>query len=202
MFQDFVLEFNRTPFTDGKKKLLLFTVLKAEGDIFQELREYDRAIKAYKSLKNFCDIWQLKYPAMMLCEQLGMCYRLMRMHLVAVDFFKKQLCISWDIESERDELLAYQNIAQEYYYIGNLEKMRLYEERFLKGNLEGDNSTTKNAAVTQLRRQQPSFNVFQSQRRGIGVRDVERGPDYCYSLDIKHVTDAAEESKELKQIAQ
>ena len=82
------------------------------------------------------------------------------MHLVAVDFFKKQLCISWEIESERDELNAYQNIAQEYYYIGNLEKMRLYEERFLKGNLEGDKSAQKNAAVTKLRKETPSFNVF------------------------------------------
>ena len=68
MFQDFVLEFNRSDFTKGKRKLLLFTVLKAEGDIFQELREYDRAIRAYKALKNYCDIWELKYPAMMLCE--------------------------------------------------------------------------------------------------------------------------------------
>ena len=49
------------------------------------------------------------------------------MHSVAVDFFKKQLTICWDIESERDELLAYQNIATEYYYLGNLEKMSLYE---------------------------------------------------------------------------
>ena len=89
MYQDFVLEFNRTEFTSGKKKLLLFTVLKVEADIFQELREYDRSIRAYKSLKNFCDLWKLKYPAMMVCEQIGMCYRLMRMHAAAVDYFKK-----------------------------------------------------------------------------------------------------------------
>ena len=76
-------------FTAGKRKLMLFCVLKAQGDIFQELREYDKAIRAYKSLKNYCDIWLLKYPSMMTCEQIGICYRLMRMHCVAVDFFKK-----------------------------------------------------------------------------------------------------------------
>ena len=32
--QDFVLEYNRVRFTEGKRKLLLFTVLKTEGDIF------------------------------------------------------------------------------------------------------------------------------------------------------------------------
>ena len=87
MFQDFVLEFNKIKFTNGRRKLLLFIVLKTEGTIFQELREYDRAIRAYKSLKNFCDIWNLKYPGMKVCEQLGFCYRAMRMHAVAVDFF-------------------------------------------------------------------------------------------------------------------
>ena len=35
----------------------------------------------------------------------------MRMHAVAADFFKKQLTICWEMESERDELKAYQNIA-------------------------------------------------------------------------------------------
>lgn len=147
-----MLEFNKTKFTDGKRKLLLFIVLKTEGVIFQELREYDKAIRAYKSLKNYCDIWGLKYPGMMMCVQIGMCYRLMRMHAVAVDFFKKQLTISWEIGSERDELNAYRNIAQEYCYIGDLEKMRLYEERFMNGKLEGNQSELKHAAVVQLKR--------------------------------------------------
>ena len=107
------------------------------------------------------------------------------MHLLAVDFFKKQLQISWDIDSERDELLAYQNIATEYYYIGNMEKMRRYEERFAKGQIEGKASAQRKAAVTQLRRQNPAFNVFQNQRRGTGVRDVERLPTYFFYDDEK-----------------
>ena len=86
----------------------------------------------------------------------------MKMHLIAVDFFKKQLQICWEIESERDELIAYQNIATEYYYIGDLKKMALYEERFMQGKLEGNKSQMKQAAVVQLKRQIPAFNVFQN----------------------------------------
>ena len=33
-FQDFVIEFNKTRFTDGKRKLILFTVLRTEGVLF------------------------------------------------------------------------------------------------------------------------------------------------------------------------
>ena len=62
--------------------------------------------------------------------------------------------------------------------------MTLYEERFLKGNLESDTSAIRKAAVTKLRRQNPTFNVFQSQRRGIAIRDVEKAPDFCYNWEM------------------
>ena len=84
----------------------------------------------------------------------------MKMHAVAVDFFKKQLTICWDLGDERDELAAYQNISQEYFYMGDLKKMRLYEDRFMKGKLEYESSIQRKAAVVKLRRQQPTFNVF------------------------------------------
>ena len=47
------------------------------------------------------------------------------------------------MENEKDELRSYQNIAVEYYYLGNMEKMTLYEERFLKGQLESDTSAIR-----------------------------------------------------------
>jgi len=50
IFQDFVLIFQNLQFTKGKRRMLLFLVLKTEGDIFQELRDFDKAIKAYKAL--------------------------------------------------------------------------------------------------------------------------------------------------------
>jgi hypothetical protein len=40
--------------------MLLFLIIKAEADIFQELREYDRAIKAYKALLTYCELWKFK----------------------------------------------------------------------------------------------------------------------------------------------
>lgn len=46
-------------FEDKKiHKLVFYLVIRAEGDILHELKEYNYAIKAYKSLKNFCKRWQ------------------------------------------------------------------------------------------------------------------------------------------------
>ena len=39
-------------------KLVFYLLMRAEGDILLELKEYNLAIKAYKSLKNHCKRWQ------------------------------------------------------------------------------------------------------------------------------------------------
>ena len=39
-------------------KLVFFLLIKAQANVLLELREYDRAIKALKSLKNYCKRWQ------------------------------------------------------------------------------------------------------------------------------------------------
>ena len=71
----------------------------------------------------------------------------------------------------------------------------------MKGFLEGEKSAQRNAAVVQLRRKNTSYNVFQSQRRGIGVRDIEKGPDYSArgmfkSNDTKDVMALDDEEKD------
>ena len=68
--------------------------------------------------------------------------------------------------------------------------MKVYEEKFMNGHNEDSTSAMKNAAVTRLKRQTPQFNVFQAQRRGISVKDVEKGPNYCYTAEKKEVSGA------------
>ena len=92
-------------------KLILYILQKSEGDVLVELKEHDRAIKCYKSLKNYCKKWQMhhkiyqkfkrqkiplmkgtddfKNQIMSLYNQIGYLYREMKMHRSAMDMFKK-----------------------------------------------------------------------------------------------------------------
>ena len=38
-------------------RMLFYSVLKTEGDIFVELGQFDFAIKCYKTIKDYCDDW-------------------------------------------------------------------------------------------------------------------------------------------------
>ena len=38
-------------------KVTFFAVLKVEGDILIDLNRIDEAIKCFKTIKNYCDVW-------------------------------------------------------------------------------------------------------------------------------------------------
>ena len=42
---------------------------------------------------------------------------------------------------------SYDNLAIEYYYIGNINKAKLYHDRVLRGRIEQKNSKAKNASA-------------------------------------------------------
>lgn len=45
---------------------------------------------------------------------------------------------------------AYDNIALEYFYLGDLEKSKLYQDRMLRGKLEKEESMVKNVSLNML----------------------------------------------------
>lgn len=75
LFENFVRDHthDRNPLFENK--LIFFCLLKTEGDIMIELNDYDKAIKAYKALRNYCRVWGMIEQEMWMAEQLGMCYR-------------------------------------------------------------------------------------------------------------------------------
>jgi len=85
-----------------------------------ELNDYDKAIKAYKALRNYCRVWGLMQQEMWMAEQIGMCYRMLRFHELASDYFKFQLSLAWELNDREAEMKSYDNLAIEYYYIGNI----------------------------------------------------------------------------------
>ena len=56
VFQDFLLEFEIQNLAKPMK-CLFYAMLKVEGDILLDLNEHDLAIKCFKTLKDYCDVW-------------------------------------------------------------------------------------------------------------------------------------------------
>ena len=76
-----------------------------------------------------------------------MTYRSIRYYKRAVDYFKYQLSLAWELNDMEAEMRSYDNLAIEYYYIGNINKAKLYHDRVLRGRIEQQNSKAKNASA-------------------------------------------------------
>ena len=59
LFEGLVKEYISSSNPLFENKLLFYCLLKTEGDVMVELEDYDKAIKAYKSLRNYCKKWQM-----------------------------------------------------------------------------------------------------------------------------------------------
>ena len=80
-------------------------------------------------------------------EQIGMAYRSIRYYKRAVDYFKCQLALAWELNDIEAEMRSYDNLAIEYYYIGNIKKAKLFHERLLHGRAEKNDSMAKVASA-------------------------------------------------------
>jgi hypothetical protein len=58
-------------------KVIFFAVLKVEGDILIDLNRIDEAIKCFKTIKNYCDVWGgMNKLKMKMYDQIAVCYRM------------------------------------------------------------------------------------------------------------------------------
>ena len=191
MFESFVREHthDRNPLFGNK--LIFYCVLKTEGDIMMELNDFDKAIKAYKALRNYCRVWGLLEQEMWMAEQLGTCYRHLRYHELATDYFKFSLSLAWELGDQAAEMRAYDNLAIEYFYIGNINKAKIYHDRVFRGRVEQDNSTAKNASEALNRYNRHYKQVkYKFDQVGIkGVKAVNKGKraDFGENTHVKFV---------------
>ena len=112
---------------------------------------------------------------MWMAEQLGTCYRQLRYHELAADYFKYSLSLAWELNDQTAEMRNYDNLAVEYFYIGNIDKAKLYHERVFRGRTELANSTAKHAsgALNRYNRhyKQLKYKFDQNGIKGVQAKD-------------------------------
>ena len=57
MFEYFVQEYVDDKSHLFTNKMIFFCILKTEADIMIELRDFNRALQAFKALRNYCKHW-------------------------------------------------------------------------------------------------------------------------------------------------
>lgn len=111
--------------------MIIYCVMKTQGDIFVDMIMFDRAIKVYKTLKDFChdqgpDFLRMKMKAF---EQIAVCYRACNMYNVAITYFKKALIVAYLLYDPIAECYYYERLSIQYMNLGDMKKMTDYHNR-------------------------------------------------------------------------
>jgi len=145
------------------------------------LKMYKSQISSYDSEQYPVDRYKLKAY-----KSLGRCYQELHNYSIALTYHCKYLQYAWTYGSDKDELMAYDLMGMQYYYMGDLEKANYYHSRMSNGKLEPNDSNTKQIGISRVKLQQKNgskkFQNLIDYHKHKALHDKKEG-DGCLSSD-------------------
>lgn len=126
---------------------IVFEASRMRGDNYIKEKEFNKALGVYKFLKTYCKVADNIEAEMLMSEQLGHMYGLIKYHSQAADMFRMMLKLAWVLQDANMELKAYSHLSNEHFHMANLEKSKYYLVRYSRGLLESDQSRMKNSII-------------------------------------------------------
>mmetsp|Transcript_10055 Transcript_10055/g.8576 ORF Transcript_10055/g.8576 Transcript_10055/m.8576 type:complete len:260 (-) Transcript_10055:57-836(-) len=83
-------------------------------------------------------------------KRIGICYQETRRYKKAIAAFTKYLELAWYTRNHKHELIAYDFMGVNYFYIGDIDKATYYHNKMCKGKLEPDGSNIKQIAISRV----------------------------------------------------
>lgn len=78
---------------------------------------------------------------------MGIIYQFLNNHLNATKCFKKMLQLAWVKNNFNAEMVAYDCMAIQYYYLGDLDRSDYFHNRSMKGIREKEDSRDRQHAI-------------------------------------------------------
>ncbi|CAK69609.1 unnamed protein product (macronuclear) [Paramecium tetraurelia] len=102
-------------------------------------------------------------------------------------YFTKYLMAAWKLKQKNDELLAYELLGKYYFYVGQIEKAKLFHERMINGNCEDENSRVRLLALSRLEQGSLSNKINKDHL----IVDIEQvsSDDECYEIVFPQKSD-------------
>lgn len=140
-----------------ESKNLAFTlkILLLHAKLAYQSQNVFKAIILYRNCKKTASSVKL-YKIIGSCfKGLGFCFQFLKQYSLSLIYFTKFLQCSWHLKDQNKELLAYDLIGLQYYYLGEIEKSRYYHLKMVSGEVEPENSTLLKLGVARFLNKKP-----------------------------------------------
>jgi len=118
------------------------------------------AIVSFKAYKDMCMAYKLFKNKIHAYKNLGKCYQDIKKYKAALIYFTKYLQMAWYLDSVKDELLAYDWIGKQYFYMGFTDKAAHYHQKMTSGQIEPRDSKFREVAIKKITLNKDSKNKY------------------------------------------
>lgn len=103
-------------------------------------KEFKKTISLLKQYKSMTSIYQDDQRKLKVYRWLATVYQDFRNYEKAIVYLKKMLRLAWAIRDRQAELLAYDLLGIQFYYLGKIEDSQFYHDKMTNGALEPEDS--------------------------------------------------------------
>lgn len=154
---------------------VLIKSLRIITQIFIFFRDWDTSIFWLEKLR---DVWIMNKDyntCMVVYKQAGMIFQHLKDYSRAVIWFKKMLQFAWVTDSFEGEINAYELLALEYFYLGDLDRTKFYQTLSVK---DLDKSTKKGSEKPESYAKMSASEKFNKE-----IQDIEKEMGYVKKID-------------------
>ena len=113
-------------------------------------KDYFKAIALFKQAKSIADTYANMKIKLKCYKGLGVCCQILKKYSLAKHYFTKVLQLSWLVGDKQNELLAYDSIGLQYYYLGDIEQAQYFHFKMMKGEYETESSALRGLGISKL----------------------------------------------------
>ena len=106
-----------------------------------------RSIKCFELVRNIAEEIQDPKQIIEAYKMLGYALQRNKEYDKAILCYKKMMVIAWVYGIKEVEMFAYNGLAIQNFYMGQIKESSYYQERSSRGLFESDNSSNKRAAI-------------------------------------------------------
>jgi len=121
------------------------------GKIYMARNDYYEAISHFRQFKDICMAHNTLRNQIRAYKCLGKSCQNLKKYNAALRYYIKLLQTAWCLGSSKHELLAYDMIGLQHFYMGRLELAQYYHNKMTNCKLEPDNSNLKQVGITKMK---------------------------------------------------
>ena len=135
---------------ESRNDELYFTILKLQGKLMLLFNDIYKSLTIFKTLKKMSEFKKYYTRKLVSYKYLGKCFQKIGNHKMAIFYYIKLLQMSWFCDKSVYEILAYDLIGLQYFYMEDLDKAVYYHEKMAEGRIESKNSELRKLGINKL----------------------------------------------------